>query len=856
MEFRQEVLQIADELDLDEIEAARLFLRAQEDALDLDRSPTVSAVIRFHKKRQFLLECLRMVFKIQVNELEDTDIADAFRTFRTDILNTTTGRADNGSNYWLKCLAAMVDVEAWLERLAERLQRASVMNETFSPDAIEIIDLETAGLLEQHESLAAISSQMTKDGFTDQADFRKLLLKARSLNRHDLIMVHYIPIIMSCIAKFGPGDCTPEESRELNQIILAEKETDAWSLRNLHAATYVWWSAEYLARFQEEPEEKELDELPRFEKAMQDGAFHFMLSIAQDIKRSDWYDPAKAGLVNFLLHDANVLTTDTPRPAEHFQFVLMEQYQGFIEAFITNMPNTLRNLKNNEDNTRRDLLARFNRNTTDYQYHLERFLVILAYAYENNPEAAMIFWDDPEGNMYGFLQWAAKRQTTPRVAAFCEMLRCISEDRSCANAAHAFLLEEGSAVAGKLRRTGSLSWTQIFAELEFFATKLQERLPPIPAGGYLPNPHPLIDQTHEPESYIMMECYLRLVSHLCRESDNARDWILSRDPNVPSLTTTLFQLAGTGVDLRSRACIFATLASLLTDKSPRVGNDMWIDLDTWFNNGPPTTAVAPRTAIQAPLLWNEMTIFELIFNDFEQSNAFVGFLCRLVAPYASDAGLNDLLPFPENLGAAYRMPGVESYVDFSVHKVFGQKSAQLGDLIQLHILRLNCLDFVATCLSTFNEDLVIVANRSSFPVESAMRSSSLKAYVTLHPFARVMEWFYNEQVLKALFATVHQDIEEVNKASADSPFILSIVRGVEVMNLIMKLQATYLDIIRPVVKTQSVGRKNTVPHSAIATFEDALLNHLQIIVDLGLYCGTGHQELTLASLTLLESTLR
>jgi nuclear pore complex protein Nup205 len=839
------------------MDAAKLFLLAQNDAPELDRSPIVSAVIRFHKKRQFLLECLRLSFQIPVHNLEHAELAAELISFRNQVLNLSAPDAENGSKYWKKCLHALAGIEAWLHVLADRSTRASMMQQTFSDDGIQILDFENVALIIQHESLAAILSQLTKDGFLFQDDFRLVLAKVRTLERHDLIVVHYLPILMTCIARFGPDNCTPEQAQELNQIILAEREPDHWGLRSLHAAAYMWWSAEYFSRLKGsggDEERKELDELPRFEKALQDGAFQFMLSICNDTKQNDWYDPAKEGLVKFLLGDTQKLQDGTPKPAEHFQSLIMEQFQLFVDAFITNMPNTLRNLKAEEDNQRRELLSRFQKNVINYQYHLERFLVLLAFSFEGDPEAALAFWDDAEGNLYGFLQWAAKRQTTPRVAAFCEMLRSISEDKQCANAAHQFLLEEGSPVAGKLRRTGSLSWTQIFAELEFYASTIRDRPATIHVGGFAPQ-GAVPEQVVEPESAMMLECYLRLVSHLCRQSYKAREFVLSRDSSlssIPPLPAILFQLSASNIESRLRACAFTTLASLLTDKDVSVGNEMWNSLDLWIAGGTSPSSQLARSPAQISPAWSEQVIFDTIASGFEEANAFVGFLNGLVAPYQTEAGLNDCLPFPENLGAAYRMPGIDSYVDFAVGKVFGEKSIQLADKSQLRVLRLNALDFIATCLSTFNEDLVVVANRSSFPVESAMRSSSLKAYVTLHPFARVMEWLFNDKVLDALFSTAHQEINEVNDAAGDSPFILALVRSVEVMNLMMKLQATYLDVVRPVVKTQSTPRKNPVPHSAIAKFEDALLNNLYIIVDLGLYCGTGHQELTIASLSLLE----
>jgi len=870
-EFKQETIEIADELNLDELEAAKLFLTAQEDAKELDRSPIVAAVIRFHQRRQFLLECLRLAIKLANEELEVSvededpktrlrqDAQAGLRQFVRLVLNWETDTTTTGCKYWQKCLDAMVDMEAWLQRQAERSQRASVIGHSFSEDATQIIEYERTALVTQHESLASICTYLVKAEYTYLVDFRKLLDRVKTLERHDIVLVHYLPVLMSSIARAGNSEafCTREETQDISNRFLADKEADQWALRNFNAAMLVCWYAECASRGIEIdplPSSGEKDDMSdrrfgRFMKALQDSAFHFLLSVAQDVKRNEWPDPAKTAIIEFLLEDAVRLPSESPRPEEDFQALLMDQYQAFTEAFITNLPDTLRRLKLEEDEQRRLLRSRFQRAPAEYQSHLERFLVIISFAYDDDPDAGETFFQDPDGNLYGFLQWLAKRQTTPRVAAFCEMLRSLSQTEKNAKYAHEFLLEEGTPIPGKLRRTGSISWNQIFAELDFYANSIKERPVAVQSGSFAGG-QVNVDQLVEPESALMLECYLRLVSHLCMNCSEARIWLLSSEN--PRFDVLLLQLASSNIESRLRACAFTALTSLLVNKTPEIGERIWVLLDLWISGGVAPSNIVPRAVPAHPTpTWSEQMIFEIIAVGHEEPNAFVRLLNALVSPYQGEEGLNDALPFPEHLGSSYRMPGISSYVDFAVGRIFGAKSLQLTDAIDQRIMCLNCLDFVATCLSTFNEDLVVMANRANFPVEEAMRSSSLEAYARLQPFARTMEWMYNEKALKALFTTAHQDINEVNAASPDSPFILSLIRSIDVMNLILKLQPTYLDIVRPLVK-QSLTRKEPVSHAAIASFEDAVLVHLDIVVDLGLYCGTGHQDLISSSLALLE----
>jgi nuclear pore complex protein Nup205 len=280
---------------------------------------------------------------------------------------------------------------------------------------------------------------------------------------------------------------------------------------------------------------------------------------------------------------------------------------------------------------------------------------------------------------------------------------------------------------------------------------------------------------------------------------------------------------------------------------------LWASLDVWISGGHSPGSNLPKTSTAVSISASSIErILRGLGTGFEEPNSFIQLLHALVLPYEDGTGLHDGLPFPENLGASSRMPGIDPYVDFALGQVFGAQTSELNDIVQVRLLQLTCLEFIATCLDTFNEDLVVFANRSNITVDNAIHASNLQTYVLLHPFSRVMEWMFNEKVMNALFATVHQDIADVGSAAPDSPLILCLLRGIHVLTSILDLQPTYLDIVRPLVKLQSTHRRVPVSNAAFASFEDGILNHLAIIPDLGLYCGAGHPELVIVSLRLLE----
>jgi nuclear pore complex protein Nup205 len=526
----------------------------------------------------------------------------------------------------------------------------------------------------------------------------------------------------------------------------------------------------------------------------------------------------------------------------------MEQLETFIESFITNLPDVLRKLRVEEDEQRQ--LSKEHEHDLD----LERFIVIISYAFEHRPKAALeAFWDVPDGALMGFMHWASRRASTPLVSAFCEMLQAISEDEECATAAHEFLLDEGPQSSGKMRRTHSLTWNQIIKELIFFSNKIRDR-PALPqAQTYRPGKPNTDHAETEPESSWMLESYLRLITRLCSQSGAARQF-LGQHPTF-HLTELLFQLASSSIQPRLRACAFTTLRSLLSQKTKEAGEYLWAALDVWTSGGyspgsnMPRTSASASTTTSAPSI---STILKAIANGFEEPNAFVQFLQALISPYADEAGLHDGLPFPENLGISSRMPGIDPYIDFAIGQIFGSRVPELSDVVQRRLLQLSCLDFIATCIDTFNEDLVIFANRSNVEVDTAINASNLQNYVLLHPFSRVMEWMFNDKVMATLFDTIHQNPADVGNAEPDSPLILCLLHAIHVVTSILDLQPTYLDIVKPLIKLQSTYRRVPVANAAFASFEDGILNHLSILPDLGLYCGAGHPDLVVASLKLLE----
>ena len=852
-EFKQGALRVADELNIDEIDAAQLCLEVQEETESSGRSLLTNAIVRFHQRRKHVLDCFRLL--IQLSADIDLEARPELQVYVQQVV-----QPQNGSDAFAqKCMVAMTDIKGWLQSLAEKVSGASILGQGQQEEILETIEYQRISLVKQHESLGVTIHYLVKEGYAHEKEFDAVLGVLKKADKYDNLMLHYFPGLASFISRFGgpEGGATVDEARKLNEQLFTPYDENPWALPYAHAAFRAWWLAEYSGWYGENydgaiPENQLEDESrqrsKQYTEALKEQAFDFILAISADVKAVDWPDPARQGLRQWLQRNpVPAMLPDTVPFSDFFQDLMMEQLETFIESFITNLPDVLRRLRVDEDEQRQV--------SKDHEHDLdlERFLVIIAYVFDGRPKAALEgFWDVPDGALLGFVHWASKRASTPLVATFCEMLQAISGDDDCATAAHVFLLDEGTQSAAKIRRIHSLTWSQIFKELTFFSSKIRDR-PALPQGhAHRPGRTNADLAEAEPESALMLECYLRLITRLCSESETARTFI-AQHPTF-NLSELLFQLTSSSILPRLRACAFTALTSLLSNKTKEAGEYIWAALDVWITGGyapgsamskssSSASATTPSVAIQA--------ILRGLATGFEEPNAFVQLLHALVAPYKDDSGLHDGLPFPEQLGMSSRQPGIDPYIDFALGQIFAGQSTELPEM-QTRLLQLSCLDLIATCLDTFNEDLVIFADRSRVAVDLAIKVSSLKNYVLLHPFSRVMEWMFNDKVMAALFRAVHQDPGEVARASPDSPQILCLLRGLHVITKILELQPTYLDIVRQLIRDQPNYRRVPVSNAAFGSFEDGILNHLVLIPDLGRYCGTGHPDLVVASLKLLE----
>jgi len=859
-EFKHVSRAVGTALDLDEVEAGRLLIQSHGNLVSGEESLIADAVGTFHDRRDLLLQTLRIILQESLNLDSDETTRQAFRETVAQILDVKSGPPSNGSAFAAKCMGAMDDTEKWQAKIADQLQSKAVLGEPRGPEFYATLEFQRDSLFKQHEALGCILAYLFRGNYTISEDLRKLNNVVRRWDRLDLYLIHYLPAFSAAFRQYGSpeGSTSQDGAKTLDGAFRSLKQDVVPSLlRPFKAVLDLWWVVEYSGWFRD-PTDQDRGADARAEKAkaaLEENALEFLLSIATSSKIDVWRHPARREMVALLLHESSGLAVEGDQTSSYFRLMFMECLEAFAEAWITNMPDSIRRLKNEEDDRRLDYIVAVQEGLHPNAprepggpLHFESFLLLLSFAFEQRPAAAEQWWDDPDSNLYGFLQWASRRQTVPRVSAFCEMLCSISEGPECAVAAHKFLLNESiPAATPRSRRIPSMNYHQMFAELDLYAHKVHERSP----ASQVPSVRKVLPtDMNELESPVMLACYLRLLAHLARQHDVPRKYILSN--STTDLPRTLLLLSSGPVPSYLRASAFSTIETLLTDKEWEIASTLWKILDAWTSNSHDVLQSALVKTNQSPepsmgALQNTLTSIAI---SFDQYDAFVMLLRTLTTMNLNLELESQLLPFPADLGSSYRSPGIMPYVDFVCGQIFVKRLRELGDDSQAVMCSFHCLDFVAVGLEGFNENYVAMLDRSAGQ-QQGLPESPVSGYAQRHPFSRLMEWLLSVDMNKAVMETLHVPIDTVEAALPDSPLVLNLQRAIDVVNLVLDLQPTYLDIVRPLLRDRTEQERPFLGAS-VSSIEDSIAAHPDLVLDLCRYATTDHSELALRALALLQ----
>lgn len=185
-DFQQTALQLADALDLDEIESARIALEALGDAEILGRPLLESSIIRFHQTRKYLLDSFRLILYASI----DVNIPESIRDVLLGVIIRVLPQDSSGAgqSFVSKCLQKMGEMKSMLQSLTDRLNGASVLGQIQRSEFHETIEYQRASLVQQHESLGIIVHYLVKANHAAPKDFAQILDILKRADKYDNLL--------------------------------------------------------------------------------------------------------------------------------------------------------------------------------------------------------------------------------------------------------------------------------------------------------------------------------------------------------------------------------------------------------------------------------------------------------------------------------------------------------------------------------------------------------------------------------------------------------------------------------------------------------------------------------------------
>jgi nuclear pore complex protein Nup205 len=188
-EFQQGALQLADHLNLDELDAARIFLEVQSETDSSGRSSLTNSIIRFHQRRKVLLDCLRLTLGLSA----DVDREEHIRASLQALIAQVVQSQNAPSRYIQRCLSSMGDIKSRLQDLAEKLNSASILGQSQQAELLQTIEFERGSLVKQHESLSIVLLYLVKENYSVLEDFEWTIDHLRKADKYDNLLCEQTP---------------------------------------------------------------------------------------------------------------------------------------------------------------------------------------------------------------------------------------------------------------------------------------------------------------------------------------------------------------------------------------------------------------------------------------------------------------------------------------------------------------------------------------------------------------------------------------------------------------------------------------------------------------------------------------
>lgn len=530
--------------------ASELLLLASNDSKQFHSHPVQGGIATFHLRRQYILN---IIGSFVGDYIEQGHLEAKINTFLKFIEAGPT-------SLFNRTLAALRSIENNLVSLDEKESRGAVLGLLESPDFRNQLKLQRDFLLSEHQNLSHILNSIIQRGnIKYTTDFIALIRHIRQLSSYNTILIHYIPAIHSISLLLDPYLSQFPEKVDLPAIanIAKEfKEASNWKLGYWKGAVqlifYTYASGLHRSKYIESDGSAtpngtadldiKTDLQDPIRQSIDDGALELLLFIASDIRTTPInFEPFVdfRPELKFCVPEFKALSRISPE----FLALLYSSLEKLTEGIITNLADTLREMRLNEEdmylaNGQQDLFDGRNYDENISGIDLERFFIFVCCLYYDRPDAALSFWTDPESDLYNFVLWASQCDIVLMATAFSAMLASLASGPACAFAVHKFLSEHATnpSFASRTRRIAKLSWNRIFSAISENMKTLKPPQPP-PSSLLLSKAKVIADIPELDIGVVwILTTYLQILSQVVKYSPEARGELLLNHPISPNTT--------------------------------------------------------------------------------------------------------------------------------------------------------------------------------------------------------------------------------------------------------------------------------------------------------------------------------
>lgn len=469
VDFVNSAAQVSDEINLDELVAAKLVHYTYKHAQRRAVSPVDAALTGYYTRRQYIVAILTFL-------IERFGPQEPVKKLL-------------GPTPFAGVLAALRAVEARLVDLDEKTKRGEFMGLDMNLRFVQTLRVQRDFLVQEHQALGVLAARLVAANLASVDEILRMLTHMATFTSYSTRMLAYFAAVSTYFAALDPyidaarssSPLTDADAGRVFAALTGDAASHAWKLKWWHGAVRLAFVVYYAGFITTSDRSRHtyVEVLGASRDAINSGGIEALMAFASDLNTSpsaglaigNDFTPVVRARVPAVSAWANTVLPE-------LSSLLFAALELVVEAFTANLADVLKEMRLNEEDM---YLAQTNagaappeafapsqqllqvmpegrlrmraRESSEVKVprpekgavhagpgrDLERFFLFVAYTYRYRPEAGLKFWTDKQNSLHGFLIWASQCQVAFMAATFAELLAAVATGPESAAHCHAFL---------------------------------------------------------------------------------------------------------------------------------------------------------------------------------------------------------------------------------------------------------------------------------------------------------------------------------------------------------------------------------------------------------------------------------